>query len=654
MMRAIKCAAVVGVTAWMSMGAMHGQQAIAPAPMAPPPLPVATLMIDASRPVAKVSPTLYGLMTEEINYSYDGGLYGELVQDRTFQSSRSDTENWVPVPQGTAHGMVVRDAATGPSAALPASLKVIVTQADVANTYGLRNRGWWGVPLRANTMYTGSVYAKADKDAMTAGVRVSLIANDTGKVLASAKLQALTGDWKKYDFTMKTAGDVPATANNQIVLSVDKPGTVWLQLLSVFGPTYKNRANGNRIDLMELMAAMHPQFLRFPGGNYLEGDHINERFDWKKTIGPLVDRAGHRSPWRYQSSDGMGLLEFLNWCEDLKMQPVLAVYAGYSLQQEVVKSGADLEPYVQDALDEIEYVSGDASTKWGAERVKDGHPAPFALTYVEIGNEDFFDRSRSYDARYTQFYKAIKAKYPRLQLISTANSRGNEVKSVRPDIIDDHYYKRAEEFFADVHHYDKADRNGPKIFVGEWATREGTPTPNMGAALGDAAWMTGMERNSDLIILSSYAPMFTNVNPNGMQWQSDLIGYDANSAYGSPSYYAQMMFASHIGTEVLGTDLQGAGDRMFTSVTRDAAKGVVYVKLVNASSAKQDVKISLTGANVKGSAKLISLSAGSTAATNSIADPKRVVPVESTVKAGKEFTRTVPGYSVEVLELGVQ
>ncbi len=176
-----------------------------------------------------------------------------------------------------------------------------------------------------------------------------------------------------------------------------------------------------------------------------------------------------------------------------------------------------------------------------------------------------------------------------------------------------------------------------------------------GAALGDAAWMTAMERNSDLIILSSYAaPMLTNVNPNGMQWQSDLIGYDANSAYGSPSYYAQMMFASHIGTEVLGTDLQGAGDRMFVSVTRAPAKGVVYVKLVNASSTKQDVKISLAGTNVKGSAKLISLSAGSTAATNSIADPKRVVPVESTVKAGKEFMRTVPGYSVEVLELGVQ
>jgi len=607
----------------------------------------ATLTIQADKPVAKVSPTLYGLMTEEINYSYDGGLYGELVQDRTFQSSRSDTENWVPVPQGTAHGSVVRDLATGPSAALPASLKVTVTAADKANAFGLRNRGWWGVPLRANTTYTASVYAKGDA---AAGVRVSLIANNTGKVLASASLPALTGEWKQYSFTLKTGGDVPASADNQILLSVEHPGTVWLQLLSVFPPTYKGRVNGNRADLMELMAAMHPTFLRFPGGNYLEGDHINERFDWKKTIGPLVDRAGHRSPWKYQSSDGMGLLEFLGWCEDLKMQPVLAVYAGYSLQQEHVNPGPELAPYVQDALDEIEYVTGDGSTKWGAERAKDGHPAPFALSYIEVGNEDWFDRSKSYDARYAQFYDAIKAKYPALQLIATTPVKGHTM-----DVVDDHYYKRAEQFFADVHHYDNADRKGPKVFVGEWATREGTPTPNMGAALGDAAWMTGMERNSDLVILSSYAPLLVNVNPNGMQWQSDLIGYNANSSYGSPSYYAQAMFASHVGTEIVASELQGAGDRLFYSVTRDAAKGVLYLKLVNASSAAQEIKVSLAGAkDVKPTAKMIQLSAGTTAATNTIDDPKRVAPTESTVKVGKDFARTLPGYSIEVLEIATQ
>jgi alpha-N-arabinofuranosidase len=540
---------------------------------------------------------------------------------------------------------------TGPSAALPASMKITVEQADKANAFGLRNGGWWGVLVKPETTYTGSVWAKADKEGAGAAVKVSLVANDTGKVLASATLPVLTADWKQYNFTMKTGASGEASYANQILVTVDHPGNVWLQVLSVFPPMYKNRANGNRIDLMEKLAAMHPAFLRFPGGNYLEGNTIPDRFDWKRTIGPLVDRPGHASPWRYHSSDGMGLLEFLEWCEDLKMQPVLAVYAGYSLQRQVVKPGADLVPYVQDALDEIEYVTGDASTKWGAERAKDGHPAPFALTYVEIGNEDFADGSKSYDGRYAQFYDAIKAKYPALQLIATTPVKGHAM-----DVLDDHYYKRAEQFFGDAHHYDNADRNGPKIFVGEWATREGTPTPNMGAALGDAAWMTGMERNSDLIVLASYAPLFVNVNPGGMQWQSNLIGYNAASSYGSPSYYAQVLFAGHVGTEVVASELQDAGDRLFYSVTRDPAKGIVYLKLVNASSAAQELRISVDGTkSVGASAKLVQLSAGSTAATNSIFDPTRVMPVESTVKGvGKEFTRTLPGYSIEVLEIAAQ
>jgi alpha-N-arabinofuranosidase len=591
-------------------------------------------------------------MTEEINFSYEGGLYGELVQNRTFRSDWSGVNEWIVTPYGSARGSVAMDKTTGPSAVLSTSLKVTVEQADAKDAYGLRNGGWWGVPVRANTTYTGSVWAKGDAAPVGgAAVRVSLVADDSGKVLASAALPALTTEWKQYNFTMKTGAGLVASAKNSILLSVDRPGTVWLQQVSVFPPTYKGRANGNRVDLMEMMAGMHPAFLRFPGGNYLEGNTIAERFNWKKTIGPLVDRPGHASPWSYHSTDGMGLLEFLEWCEDLKMQPVLAVYAGYSLGGKHVAPGPDLEPYVQDALDEIEYVTGDVTTKWGAERAKDGHPAVFPLTYVEIGNEDNFDRSQSYDGRYTQFYKAIKKKYPQLQLIATTKVNGHAM-----DVLDDHYYRRAEEFFKDVHHYDAADRTGPKIFVGEWATREGGPTTNFGAALGDAAWMTGMERNSDLIAIASYAPLLVNVNPNGMQWQSNLIGYDALTSYGSPSYYAQAMFAGHIGTEIVAAELQGAGDRLFYSVTKDAAKGVVYLKLVNASSAAQELKITLDGAkSVKGAAKLVRLSAGSTAATNTINDPKRVVPMESTVTGvAKTFTRTVPGYSIEVYEIGVQ
>jgi alpha-N-arabinofuranosidase len=263
----------------------------------------------------------------------------------------------------------------------------------------------------------------------------------------------------------------------------------------------------------------------------------------------------------------MGLLEFLEWCEDLKIEPVLAVYAGYSMAQEHVEPGPDLDPYIQDALEEIEYVTGDSSTKWGAERAKDGHSAPFPLNYVEIGNEDWFDRSGSYDGRFAQYFKAFKQRYPNLQLIATA-----PVKSVKPDVLDEHFYMSAEKSFADAGHYDHTDRNGPKIFVGEWATREGEPTPNLEAALGDAAWMTGMERNSDIVIMNSYAPLFVNVNPGGMQWESDLIGYDALTSYGSPSYWAQVMFAGHVGTEIVATSLTDGGPRVSVSATRDESK----------------------------------------------------------------------------------
>ncbi len=607
----------------------------------------ATLKIDTSKAVSKVSPELYGLMTEEINYSYDGGLYAELVRNRTVRADWSGVQHWYLVEQGNSRASMEGDKTTGPSAALPNSLKLTVQQADPSDRAGVENEGYWGILVTPNTEYKGSFYAKSDGGA---AVTVRLVDDFTGKAAAESVVPALTGDWKKYDFTLKTGNTTAGTANH-LALTLDKPGTVWFSLVSLFPPTYMNQPNGFRIDLMEKLADMHPKFLRLPGGNYLEGDHINERFDWKKTIGPLVDRPTHRSPWGYQSTDGMGLLEFLKWCEDLHMQPVLAVYAGYSLMQEHVNPGPDLEPYVQDALDEIEYVTGGPDTRWGSERVKDGHPAPFALKYVEIGNEDMFDKSGSYEGRYAQFYKAIKAKYPDLQLIATM-----PIKNMRPDVIDDHFYRRKEEFFNDTTHYDKTDRSGPKIFVGEWATREGSPTPNFGAALGDAAWMTGLERNSDIVIMASYAPLLVNVNPGGMQWESDLIGYNAASSYGSPSYYAQVMFASYIGNETVASNLTGAGPRFFYSATRDASKGKLYLKLVNASSLPQDINLQLAGAGkIAGTAPLVSLHALTNEATNTILEPTRIVPVKTQLKnVSADFHHTVPGYSIEVLDIDLK
>jgi alpha-N-arabinofuranosidase len=618
--------------------ALHAQQ--------PTPAPTASLEIQTDKPIAKVSPTLYGLMTEEINYSYDGGLYAELVNSRVVGLRWDNLEHWVAVNHGNAQATIEVDRSNGPSAALTRSLKINVKAAGPGEEAGIQNDGYWGIPVRPDTTYQASFYAKTDTPTL-GPVKISIVNNESGEAVASATIPAIGTDWKQYSTTLKT-GHVGVSATNHLVLSVQSPGTLWLDLVSLFPPTYKDREHGFRPDLMEKLADMHPNFLRFPGGNYLEGDHIAERFDWKKTIGPWVDRPTHPSPWRYHSSDGMGLLEFLYWCEDLHMQPVLAVYAGYSMMQEHVEPGPALDPYVQDALDEIEYVTGGTDTKWGAERAKNGHPAPFALNFVEIGNEDFFDKSKSYDGRYAQFYKAIKAKYPNLQLIATT-----PVTSIKPDIIDDHYYKQAEEFFADVHHYDKTDRNGPKIFVGEWATREGGPTPNFGAALGDAAWMTGMERNSDIVILASYAPLFVNVNPGGMQWRTDLIGYDALTSYGSPSYYAQVMFNDYLGKEVVGSTVSGGGPRFFYSATTDAEKGLLYLKLVNASSIPQPVDIKLTGAASVGStAKVVSLSAKTTQDTNTITDPKHIVPQEKTFHGVKDaFHYTVPAYAIQVLEV---
>ena len=588
---------------------------------------------------------LYGLMTEEINFSYDGGLYPELVRDRAIGHGWGALAHWTLVARGNSVVNISIDDETGPSAALPRSIKVNVSAATEAAPAGVQNDGYWGIPVRPQTSYAGSFYAKTDSAGVP--VTVSLVNDETGVTAAKATVTGLTGEWKQLSFTLKT-GQVPVTSNNHLILTIPRPATVWFDLVSLFPPTYHDRPFGNRIDLMEKMAAMHPNFLRLPGGNYLEGDHISERFEWKKTIGPWVDRPSHPSPWHYRSSDGMGLLEFLEWCEDLKIEPVLAVYAGYSMAQEHVEPGAALEPYVQDALDEIEYATGGTDTKWGAERAKDGHAAPFPLHYVEIGNEDWFDRSGSYDDRYAQYYKAIKQRYPELQLIATA-----PIKSVKPDVLDEHFYMSAEKSFSDANHYDKTDRNGPKIFVGEWATREGEPTPNLEAALGDAAWMTGMERNSDIVIMASYAPLFVNVNPGGMQWATDLIGYDALSSYGSPSYWAQVLFGSYLGSEVVASTLTNGGPRVYTSVTRDEKLHKLFIKVVNASSDAQLLNIELSGVAGAGrEAKLITLSGKTPNATNSIANPEVVIPVEYRIQiAGPKFERSFAPYSINVLEL---
>ena len=693
---------------------------------------IPVLQIQADKVVAQMPPTFYGLMTEEINYAFEGGLYGELIRNRAFKADAIQSpikpENYDPAKyypvkiamtnapkfwRAVGSAKISLDTNNVLNEALNVSLKLDVSGASKNSAAGVANGGYWGIPVKPNTTYHASFYAKA-KD-FSGELNVSLVQVVDPKNVktppgtsvrlgefttpaARATVPKISGDWQKYEVTLTTGSDMTPSKENRLVISTTKNGTffnhhgtIWLQQVSLMPPTFKNRPNGNRMDISQLLDDAHPKFLRFPGGNYVEGDYFNERFNWKETIGPVEQRPGHRSCWGYWSTDGFGLPEFLGWCQDLKMEPVLAVFDGYVLKKEHIEPGPKLAPYVQEALEEIEYVTGNATTKWGAQRIKDGYPNPFKLRYVEVGNEDWFDTSGSYDGRFAQFYDAIKAKYPQLKIIATVGNEHSEsqrVHSRTPDLVDEHYYKSEEEMESQSYMYDQRDRSNPtKIFVGEWATRVGSPTPNMAGALGDAAFMCSLERNADIVLMHCYAPLFVNVSDanNGnravrsMQWPSDLIGYNALTSYGSPSYYAQKIFSEHQGSEVLtvraqnlptytwiqaGRTRNGAAQpprtnevkSIFYSATRDTASGKIIMKIVNRADAAQEVKMEISGASSiadEGTATV--LKADNRDATNSIDDPQHVLPVtEKVTGLGTSFTRTYLPCSITILELSTK
>ncbi len=530
----------------------------------------ATLEIDLDKSGPAISPGFYGLMTEEINHSYDGGLYAELIQNRSFQDpqprGRQDAAlpvHWSVVGDGTAQ----LDRADPVNAALPVSLKLTLS----GGTAGVANDGYWGIPVRPNMTYKASFYAKGG-DGFSGPITASLMLDGTNSAVASAVSRPVSGGWRKYTVTLKTGKSAPTTAKARFSLSASGRGSVSFTQVSLFPPTFKNSPNGLRPDLMELMAGLKPSFIRLPGGNYLEGSTFETRFDWKEMIGPVDQRPGHMGCWGYRSSDGFGLPEYLRWCQQLGAEPILGVFAGYVLNGQYKEAGSpEMAQYTQEALEEIEYITGPATSAWGKKRAADGFPRPFKLTYVEIGNEDWFDRSGSYDGRFTQMAKAIRAKYPNLKIIASA-----PVKSFTPDLYDDHFYRSARQLRIQGKQYDPPTGNprpltfsggafsgrqpdGIKTFVGEWAAQEGSPTPNLNSALADAAFLMDLERNADAVTMECYAPLLVNVSPadpakgygRGWQWRTNLIGYDALSSFGSPSYYAQAMLGQNKGDSVI-------------------------------------------------------------------------------------------------------
>ncbi|MEO8886036.1 MAG: alpha-L-arabinofuranosidase C-terminal domain-containing protein [Mucilaginibacter sp.] len=673
------------------------------------------LTLDLSKPGVKVSPKLYGIMTEEINHSYDGGLYAELIRNRAFKDNVNTPEAWSLVQDGDAKASIQliganefnvpndqrRNALNG---ALYASLRLSVEKAGGRS--GIANEGFYGIPVKPATTYNASFYIKGMgtptfnrpgggnrpaprptgpviTDDTPGPITVSIESNDSKTVYASGTINLVKSIyWKKYELKLTTAADVKPTADARFVISTNRTGIYYFNLVSLFPPTYNNTKNGNRPDIMKLMADMKPKFLRFPGGNFLEGPYLNDKYPWKTTLGPIENRPGHNGSWGYRASDGMGLLEFLMWCEDLHMEPLLAVYAGYSLNGDHVDAGPLLKPYVDDALDEIEYVTGSVNTYWGKKRAEDGHPAPFKLSYIEVGNEDWFDRSNSYDGRFTQFRNAIKAKYPQLQIISTiadAQYPTQKVTSSQVDMVDEHYYRSPWDMLYQANKYDSYSRKGPKIFVGEWATQDGQPTTNLISALGDAAWMAGMERNSDLVLVSCYAPVFANVNkqtataPKGWEWNYNLIGYNALNSYGSPAYYVQKMYSNYLGDKVVNIAAQNLPMQTRPSTRRDSAAntfpkpiqsvfyvatknsktGAIYLKVVNTESKAQTITIDLKGVvKVAPTATLVVLKGDKPTETNTIDDPQHIIPVTSKISGmAKTFTREFAPYSVNIIEL---
>ncbi|HTK76808.1 MAG TPA: alpha-L-arabinofuranosidase C-terminal domain-containing protein, partial [Gemmataceae bacterium] len=654
----------------------------------------ATLNIDVNKPGVPIPKTFYGLMTEEINHSYDGGLFAELIQNRTFQDPPPrgrgrppQTRPQTPPTQPAAQGLPVHWSLIGDgkavtvredpvNAALPVSLRLDLSGGGA----GVANDGYWGIPVRPDITYTATFYAKGG-GGFAGPVNASLLLDDGNVTVAKADTKPVTGTWQKYTVTLTTGQDAPTTAKARFVLSANGTGSVSFSLVSLFPPTYQNTPNGLRPDLMKLMADMRPAFIRLPGGNYVEGSTFETRFNWKQMIGPVEQRPGHMGCWGYRSSDGFGLPEYLLWCKQLNAEPVLAVFAGYVLNRQHVDAGSpEMAQYTQEALEEIEYVSGPADSEWGRRRAADGFREPFPLHYVEIGNEDWFDRSGSYEGRFTQMAKAIRERYPQIKIIATA-----PVKSFKPDLYDDHFYRNARTLMNQAAQYERAldpaqmkfnggawnsrQPDGILTMVGEWATQEGNPTPDLNAALADAAFVMGLEKNADVVPMECYAPLLVNVSPadlakgypKGSQWATNLIGYDALHSFGSASYYAQVMLGQNKGDVVLPAALnvtpaqgpaaasgarpatQPARPAIFATATYVTAGHTLIVKVVNAEQDRVEMAINLRGVGRVQPAGTATVLTGDPKAVNTIDQPTNVVPKEEAVTdASASFHRTFP------------
>jgi alpha-N-arabinofuranosidase len=629
-------------------------------------LPAAGQKANTSKPI---SPDLFGIFFEDINYAADGGLYGELVQNRSFEYSPSDHGGWHPLTswdylhEGFAMGSVSVESAAPLHPNNPHYVQLRVEN-PLQKGLGLKNTGFDGIALKAGEKYDFSLWAR-----VPSGAPVPLLVqlrDKQDKVLAETTLPALAGGWQQYRATLAPTAASPEAS--LVVLATGK-GVVDLDMISLFPQkTFHNRPNGLRADLAQTIAELQPKFVRFPGGCLAHGDGLDNLYQWKSTIGPVEQRVAQRNIWNYHQTAGLGYFEYFQFCEDIGAKPLPVVAAGVSCQNsggtwKIGGTGqqcvplADMAAYTQDVLDLIAYATGPATSTWGAKRAAAGHPTPFNLEYVGIGNEDKI--TPEFEERFKMIYAAVRAKYPKMKVIGTAGPgpKGEDydegwavASQLHVPLVDEHYYEKPKWFLTNNRRYDTYDRAKPKVYLGEYASWGNT----LFNAIAEAAYMTSLERNGDVVQLASYAPLLA--KEGHTQWNPDLIYFTNSTVVPSVNYYVQQLFGQNQGTEyVAGVVASPAGAVADTTVAascvRDAKTGDVILKLVNASASAQPFQVDLTGFKGLSLAGTRTIFTGDKDAKNTFASPQTVRPVAAAYKAGKRFSYEAQPYSLTVIRL---
>lgn len=628
------------------------------------------LTVIADKPIAPIASTMWGVFFEDINFGADGGLYAELIKNRSFEfptALMGWRENRVNYQKGRI--LIINRSDNSPNARFA---RITINNPD--GDYSLTNDGFRGIGLHKGKQYDFSIMVRTEKPT-NMKIKAQLV-NYAGKEIGSTTIENFSPDFKKYSSSITTTD---SAQRGKLNLLFEGQGVIDIDMVSLFPrDTWKNRPGGLRNDLVQKIADLKPGFIRFPGGCIVEGKDLSNRYQWKTTVGNVTDRRLIMNRWNvefprrsapdYYQTFGVGFYEYFLLADDLDAEPLPILNCGMACQfnsGEVVAMN-ELQPYIDDALDLIEFANGDVTTKWGKLRNDMGHPAPFNLKFLGVGNEQW---EPQYIERYKVFEKAILSKYPYIKIVSGSgpyaegeyfNYAWKELKQLKPALIDEHYYKPPSWFFNNASRYDNYERTGPKIFAGEYAAHskennEAESRNNWESALAEAAFMTGLERNADIVQMCSYAPLFAHVD--AWQWRPDLIWFDNLHTVATPNYYVQKLFSNNKGTDVVAiteNEKPVAGkDSLYSSAVIDKQKNELIIKLINIASFSQTVELNLTGIKLsKADAVSYTLAGNDLYSYNKLSELDKLKPEEKKfpVKTNK-FNQDLPPYSVMVLKI---